>query len=349
MGDELFNEGGPYKIRRTAPNQHSLQIPIPIGEDQLLARECPREGCSPAYFKVKPRTSLSGEVEIFCPYCRLKAPSNRFFSQGQLDYAKKITIREVQKNMGDFVKKAFGLGPSGRKAMGGGFLKMEMKYKSAPVSVVHRPVEEELRRDIVCPECTLNHSVYGLALWCPDCGKDIFLAHVGAEIQAVLLMLGDFERRQHQFGSRVAARDIENALEDVVSIFEAVLKAIIKRHMLGRGQKQVEVDEFFAKKVGTRFQNVALAAELCQRELGLDVLEGLPELEVETLKATFEKRHPITHNLGIIDSKYLKKARAGELEGRDVRVAASDVQAALDIALRVLAGTYRRIFPGDAK
>lgn len=91
---------------------------------------------------------------------------------------------------------------------------MEMSYKQGSSPHVHRPFEEELRRDLICPPCALVHAVFGLATWCPDCGQDIFMVHVGKEFEVIRAMLGDVDRRRRELGPRVAARDIENALEE---------------------------------------------------------------------------------------------------------------------------------------
>ena len=324
-----------------------MRISIPRGDDDLIGRECPSDECSPAYFKGKLGTGLTGQPDAFCPYCRQKAPPTRFYSQGQLEYAKKIALQEAQKGIGRLIENAFGLGPSRQKTLGGGLFSMKMEYKPASPPTAPRLVEEELRRDLACPNCHLDHAVYGLAIWCPDCGTDIFMTHVQSELSVVRKMIGDAERRRKELGARVAARDMENALEDTVSIFEAVLRVMAKRHLANRGIAQSEIDDLLYKRVGSRLQNLSLAAEICERELGVSLLSDLAEDESVRLKATFEKRHPITHNLGIVDAKYLQKVRSGEVEGRDVRVVSVEIEDSIALVLRVLAGTYKRLFPAD--
>lgn len=63
------------------------------------------------------------------------------------------------------------------------------------------------------------------------------------------------------------------------------------------------------------------------------------------LKLIFEKRNPITHNLGIVDRKYLEKVASGELEGRDVRVSVEEVSQAIELCLKVLNDFYPKVFP----
>ena len=122
------------------------------------------------------------------------------------------------------IGKSLSLDSKGRRKFGsGGLIDISMEMKSSRKSHVRKPYSETLRRDLTCPNCSLDHSVYGLATWCSDCGVDIFSTHILGEINVVRAILGDVPRREEDLGVRVAASDIENALEDLVSIFEATL------------------------------------------------------------------------------------------------------------------------------
>jgi DNA-directed RNA polymerase subunit RPC12/RpoP len=233
------------------------------------------------------------------------------------------------------VKDAFKIGPSNRRSLGkGGFLSMEMTYKPSIRPPIRRPAEEQVERNVVCPHCGLNHSVYGLATWCADCGKDIFLTHVDAELAVVKAMLGDIERRREVLGSRIAAKDLENCLEDTVSIFEAVLKIIIRRAMMKKDIAEKEIDRLI-RQIGSGFQSVHKTKEFLIKNLQIP---GFPELsseEVDNLFRIFEKRHPITHNLGVIDRKYIEKVSSSESEGREVNVTKEEISQAIDMIQRV--------------
>lgn len=345
--DELFRQGGPHRIRRTGRDQYQFNISVPTGDDGLVGRECPNSVCSPAYFRVKLGTGITGEgyQKAFCPYCRAEAEPSEFTTKAQIEYGKRIVENEVLGGVDRMIQKALGLGPSGKKKFGGGMFSMEMSYKAPRKRPVGRPLEEELRRDLKCPHCTLEHAVFGLATWCPDCGADVFPVHVEAELDVVRKMLGHVETRREELGHRVAARDVENALEDTVSIFEAVLKFITRRHLRAQGRTNEEIEETLGKKVRNTYQSVARGAVLFEELIGFPLFDGVDAVAVDRLDATFEKRHPITHNLGVLDRKYLAKARSGELEGREVRVTASEVEAAITLISRSVATAYTRAFP----
>lgn len=306
--------------------------------------ECPNSDCSPGYFKVTPGTGLSGQKTSFCPYCRKEAEPSDFATQEQIRYAKDMVMREakgeIHRALGDF----FGIGPSGKKRLVDGFITVDVEMKSQPPEHVWQPFEEILRRDLVCPKCTLDHSVYGLATWCPDCGEDIFMTHVHEEIKVVEAVVGDVERRQKELGHRVAARDLENALEDLVSVFEATIKIQIRRYLKMTGQTGQQI-EAMMKKIGSRLQSVTNAMLIVPEQCGgISLFVSNPSLEAQ-LDRVFQKRHPITHNLGVVDRKYLDKARSGEAEGREVRVDKHEILETSKVTFEVLSALHKRLFP----
>jgi hypothetical protein len=186
--------------------------------------------------------------------------------------------------------------------------------------------------------------VFGVAIWCPECGADIFMTHVEAEYAVVLAMLGDIERRRESLGSRVAARDLENCLEDTVSIFEAVLKAFVRRFLRQQGRSDDEIDEVLQKKIRNGFQNIDRGEDSAKEYLGAGMLDALQSNEIAHLKSVFEKRHPITHNLGVVDRKYIERALAEEQEGRDVLVTEQEIQEACKLCLQLLFALHQKLW-----
>lgn len=327
MTKRLFREGGPHNIKSLGNEQYQMSITMPKDGDGRVARECPNNLCSPAYFKVTPGTGITEAQDVvYCPYCRHEAEPSDFTTQEQLRYAKDIALREAQGGIDDMIKDALGLGPSGKKKIGGGFISMEMSYKPSTPRPVRRPYEDEVRRDVVCPHCTLDQTVFGLATWCSDCGKDIFLTHVAAEIAVTQRMLKDVGRREQDLGKRVAAKDLENCLEDAVSIFEASVKALVRRALTERGDDPASIDSQM-KKIGNSFQSTERTKE--QLSKLFDYSPSQPDLW-DRLSGCFEKRHPVTHNLGVVDKKYLERAQQAAREGREVRISESEVAALLE-------------------
>lgn len=324
-------------------DQYRMSVDLPKDPDGRTARECPSSDCSLGYFKVKGGTGITdGQEAAYCPYCRHSAEPRGFATQEQLRYAKDMLLNEARKGVDRMIRDAFGIGSSGKKKLGGDFLSIELSYKPSTRPSVRRPLEEELRRDVICPHCTLDHSVYGLAIWCVDCGKDIFITHVEAELDVVRRMLADVDRRREQLGVRIAAKDLENCLEDTVSIFEAVLRALVRRHLATQGMPAESIHEVI-KKIGNAFQSVGRADQVLREKADLCLADCLSPEEMDKLTRIFEKRHPITHNLGVIDKKYLEKARSAEREGREVSITPEEVTEALVISSKVFACVHGRL------
>ena len=339
MSNSFLDDGGDFQTRKVGPDQYEMHIPIPTN-DGLVGRECPNAECSPGYFKVKLGTGLTeGQVLAYCPYCRQEGEPNDFTTQAQIDYALSVLKNEVVKGIDKSFQKALGLGSSHKKTYGSGMFKMEMTYKPGTPAYVPRPLEEELRRDIICPNCGLEHAVFGLATWCPDCGKDIFICHVDTEFEVIQKVLRVLDKRREELGARVAGRDIENGLEDVVSVFEAVLKIITKKHLANNGMSHDEISKRL-EKIRNSYQNINSAGETFHAQTGLDLFHSTSQDEVETLRTIFEKRHPLTHNLGVVDKKYLERVRTGVTEGREIRVTAQEVEIAIGISRKIISSIY---------
>ena len=344
MSDELFREGGPLNIKKTGSSQYSMKIPLPESEDGRTARECPNEECSPGYFKVKGGTGITEGLEFaFCPYCKNQATPNDFVTKDQLRYAQDLAFGEAQEGIERMIGEALGLGASGKNKIGGGFLSIEMSFKPGSKPIVNRPFEEEVRRDVVCPFCGLDQSVYGLATWCADCGKDIFLTHVEAELAVTRSMLNDVAGRRERLGVRIAAKDLENCLEDAVSVFEAVLRAFVRRFKSQNGVSTDDIDKFLGR-VGNVFQNIKRSQEIFSAEVGMPLFFETSVGGIELLSQAFQKRHSITHNLGVIDKKYMQQARSAEKEGQEVLISEREIREVIELSKQVFASLHRRMF-----
>jgi len=345
MSNEIFRNGGPLRAKRIGQETYEMRVNIPSDEQGMVGRECPDSNCSPAYFKVKPGTGIiEDQVDAYCPYCMTKADPRDFITESQKNYAVDLLKNEAIDGVNRVLQHALGIGPSGRKKIGSAPVSIEMTYKPGRTKSVYPPMEEQLRRDVTCSHCGLEQAVFGLATWCADCGEDIFLIHLAKEFEVVNKMLSAVEQRKADLGARVAGRDVENALEDLVSIFEAVLKIITKRYLIASELGDVEMVDILERKVGNRYQNIESATSTFKKYVGFSPFEIIPEADIDFLKTTFEKRHPITHNLGVVDKKYLERVRAGELEGREIRISPADLARALEISLKVLAYSYSRAF-----
>ena len=350
MEDDLLRSDGSMDVERTAPGQFRATISLPLDEEGMLARECPAEECSPAYFKIDASDEDKlRDGEIHCPYCRHADGLDQFATSDQVAYAKSLVTRNAHEGIERMMQDALGMGSSGSKTIGGGLLSVKMSMTSPPRPAATPPQDEEVRRDIACSECGLKHAVFGLAVWCPSCGADVFLVHVDAELDVLSACIDASSERREELGHRVGARDLENALEDIVSVFEAAMKFITRRHLVAQGLSEEDADTRIKSNVGNSFQNIQKSTARCQDTLGgHDLLGSMAAADVSFLESVFEKRHPLTHNLGVIDKRYLHNARSGELPGREIRVTDKELSYTLGLVRAFLQGVYSSLFPGGA-
>ena len=341
---DLLEEGGEYGIKRTGPDEYQFNLTIPADEQGLISRGCIDENCSPGYFKVKIGTGITADQKVaYCPYCRKSAEPSEFLSKSQRKYLTDVMTTEIYKGMDKGIRSALELDSSGKRILGSGMFSAELSMEPSHLPKVDPPIEMTIRRDITCPNCGLVHAVFGLATWCPDCGSDIFLSHLEKELESISKAISAIEQRRKDLGNRVADRDIENSLEDIVSIFEAVLKFIIKRYLLNKGTTVEEVNELIEKRIRNQFQNPTSAMELINEIAGINLFDGIPEQDITFVKTSFVKRRPITHNLGVIDRKYLDRAINGELEGNEIRITVDEVERLLSLTRTIISNLYSLI------
>ncbi len=88
----------------------------------------------------------------------------------------------------------------------------------------------------------------------------------------------------------------------------------------GEAADQVEAR---LKKLGNAFRSITRTQEQLSELFGMVVPA---EVGWAWLNQALEKRHPITHNLGVVDRKYLERSRAAERHGREARIMATEVE-----------------------
>lgn len=62
------------------------------------------------------------------------------------------------------------------------------------------------------------------------------------------------------------------------------------------------------------------------------------------LDRVFQKRHPITHNLGVVDRKYIERVRSVEAEGTEVRVEKNEILETAQVTYSVLSEFHSKLF-----
>ena len=122
---------------------------------------------------------------------------------------------------------------------------------------------------------------------------------------------------------------IGDALENVVSAFDGFGRVISR-------ERGIEV----------RFQNLSGARRNVIEKFGFDFADGLTLDEWEFIRRTFQKRHLLSHNTGVIDENYILKANdPSATVGRKIRVTHEEVTASVAIVEALGKRLFSGIFP----
>lgn len=309
-----------FEARNVRALGNQIAVTMDRDEEGYLGRECPVESCE-GYFKITPGTGLTEPGPCHCPYCGHTGDHNTFWTQDQIDYALSVVRRKVVEAVRKDLKSLeFDHKPKGPFGIG-----ISLKLQSGSLQPIHYYREKELETHVICDKCTLRYAIYGVFGWCPDCGvhnsSQILLKNLElAEKEIALAETTDKDLANHLIG---------DALENAVSAFDGFGRAI-------SGEKDREI----------RFQNLSGARRNIQDVFGFDFADVLTESEWGFISRMFQKRHLISHKMGVIDQDYVAKADdAAAVVGRKVQVDAGEVRDAIAIVKRLGSRLYAGIFP----
>ncbi|QDU94097.1 hypothetical protein Pla8534_18830 [Lignipirellula cremea] len=294
-----------------------FEISIPPDENGYVGRECPE--CE-QYFKITLGTGITdGEPPCNCPYCGHCSGQDQFFTQAQIEYAQSVAINKVTTAfIKDLKSLEFNHRPKGPFGIG-----ISMKVEGRPEPICHYS-ELQLEEEVICDNCTLRYTIYGIFAYCPDCGR-----HNSRQILDKNLALA---QKQIALASQVeadlAAHLISDALENGVSAFDGFGRETCKVHA------SKATDPPKAEKIS--FQNISGAQKNVQQLFGIDLASGLDATEWTNACRSFQKRHLLAHKMGIVDEAYVKAtADPSAVVGRKVSIQTTEVEALLDCIRRL--------------
>ena len=268
-----------------------ISISIPVDENRFTGRECPRSDCE-GYFKIEFGTGLKSDgLPCHCPYCGHSAGHGEFWTKAQIEYARSVAIRKIIDAIHKDLKRLeFDHKPKG--AFGIGF---SMKLKTGRQPPIHYYRERQLETEVVCTNCTLRYSVYGVFAYCPDCGQHNSVQILEKSLEVVGKMLEMATRAEKVLAERL----IENALEDCVSTFDGFGRELCRIH--------ANKARAPAKAEKVNFQNLEGARTGFLDLFGVDFSTAVEPADWRATVMAFQKRHVIAHKLGVIDQDYVTK------------------------------------------
>ncbi len=272
--------------------RYEFSISIPKDSDGFIGRECPNPKCE-SYFKIKPGTGLVGkDLDVHCPYCGYVGKSSEFATSDQIEYAKSLAIREIQRSIGNKLQE---WGQNLERSTRGGFLSFKFEYKENPQPIQFYR-EKKLETVTKCSNCELKYSIFGLFAFCPDCGIhnsiQIFNQNMGLAMKEIAFSkdLDDPE---------LSDRLVEEALQSTISAFDGFGRIIcISLKHKAKNPDKIE---------NISFQNIIRARADVQNQFNYDFASEIDSNSWNFITICFQKRHLLAHKFGIVDQEYLLK------------------------------------------
>lgn len=290
-----------------------MSIKINPDEDGYVGRECP--DCE-KYFKIKFGTGLPKTTDCYCPYCNHNGPHSKFWTKQQLDYAKSVALNRLT---GDFLRnlKKIETRPQINK-----LISIGITVKGSPTPVAYYS-EKELEEKVTCQNCSLEYAIYGTFGYCPDCGIHNSLQIVTANFNLIRRILS----LSSQTDEAIAQKLIENALEDSISSLDG-----FGRECFSRIHQKVS------------FQNIEKARIKIINELGFDFKSKIDDHEWNFLKEQFQKRHLVSHKMGIIDEEFCNKTDTSlGMIGKKVMISSEEIIRLITLLEKISTSVFKAI------
>jgi len=292
----MFNKSG-----------NKLTVPFPVDDEGFTGRECPNPDCE-GYFKIVFGTGLKGTTHCYCPYCGHKDEQDKFYTKDQVAYLQSVLKNYMMGEVHTMFKDLERKHPKGRKS---GFWVEAGQKPNVPIRHYR---EKQLETQIECSTCTLKYAVYGVFAYCPDCGTH--------NSQQILTKNLELAKKELDLSATVEGEMVDylinDALENVVSAFDGFGREVCRLYA------HLSSDPTHAQDI--RFQNLVGAQKNTKKYFGFDIIVGVSSSEWDTVIRCFQKRHLLSHSMGVIDDDYIAKANdPTAIKGRKVSVTTTEV------------------------
>jgi len=288
--------------------------------DGFTGRECPNPECE-GYFKMQFGTGLPGEnLPCHCPYCGHKTGHNEFWTKEQIEYAQSIAHRQIT----DAIFKDLKSMEFESKPRGGFGIGISLKVKPGQPVPIKYYTEKELETILICDQCTLRYAIYGIFAFCPDCGT-----HNSKQILETNLQLAKKKLAlSSQLDKDLSETLINDALENVVSAFDGFGREVCRvRSKSSNNPEEV---------LKIRFQNIDGAKKKIIDLFGVNISQCLSSDKWDFAIKEFQKRHLVSHKMGIVDQEYIDKSHDLEaIVGRKISISSEEVERLILIILNL--------------
>lgn len=330
------------------PPSRRVPIPLPSTPSGKQKRACPRGECPGSEFYLgeggtKRDDELPSDlhrrpntVGTTCPYCGYDGDDDDFLPADVAQYVDSRINHEAEEFAEEVVDNLLGQLAKSVKRRGRGRNSLQIKTRSQartpPRQRPQPPKHQDQLRNVQCHICDRSYGVFALGLFCPDCGSPNLTTHLIRERELIEDDLREAERLIRRGEDEHAHRRIADTHENVVSIVEAFLKTFFA-FVVRQRENDVAATKTL-KNVGNAFQNIDRAREKLA-PFGIDPFADLTPKDIAFLRIAMAKRHVVTHNLGLIDDRFVKQTGIGAT-GRVVDVSPTEVRRLLDEIVPVI-------------
>jgi hypothetical protein len=296
-------------------------VEMVVDDDGYFGRHC--SSCE-QYFKLKATeyNGLPDDFEAMCPYCGRRGDGSSFITEEQqartLAAAAGLALQMVHQELNSSLSST--LGSSGSFTYTPG--------TPPPIEELPDYVEAITRREIECPGCANHYAVYGASAFCPICGPRPAIERVQGAIDRGRVTLAIEDQMEPDERETLRAAGVFDGFAT-----EAIKQSVTSFEVLAEEQFEDRVADHASavKERGKIFQRIDDVDDLFGGHAGF-TLSGLVSEEAwARLQVLFAQRNVLTHNDGLIDQKYLDRARGSEFSvGQRLVIGRKEAEQRLD-------------------
>jgi DNA-directed RNA polymerase subunit RPC12/RpoP len=248
----------------------------------------------------KSKIRLSGEE--YCTYCGEKDSPNHFYTDYQQEkieeqvdsFVNVFALAKINNLLSSFADSCPKDGP----------IRITYKPQQIP-NFEHFPIEstKPFEQEVACPYCGTKFSAFGNVYFCPSCGKQIPTKIFKEEMLFIKDSVGKIDSlfsstNNPELITNLKNFFIEESLGNVVGDFQYIAFA---KYTEIKGPEDPLLSPLF-------FQNLD-KGDKCFKDLtGEGFSDLISKADYDFLKIEFQKRHCLTHRVGIVDDKYLERS-----------------------------------------